>query len=78
MNHRHSKTRAAGSTTVASPQTAIERRAASRASDALDWESKALARVSEHVRTAPAQDDRLGWEQTVLDVLRKRIERGPQ
>ena len=47
----------------------------------LDWESKALARVRGHLKEVPATDTgdqpKLGWEATVLDVLRRRIERGP-
>ncbi|HTE42373.1 MAG TPA: hypothetical protein VK629_16235 [Steroidobacteraceae bacterium] len=57
----------------------IERRSEVRADEEGDWESRALARVSGHLRSLPDEPQQpLGWEQTVLDVLRRRIERGPQ
>jgi hypothetical protein len=60
----------------------VERRAVPRvidADDASDWESRALARVTGHLRNLPDEAQQpLGWEQTVIDVLRRRIEGGPQ
>jgi len=56
-----------------------ERRSADRTSDDTDWESKVLARVSgrlrEKVDGAAAGEPVLGWEATVLDALRRRIEK---
>jgi hypothetical protein len=56
-----------------------ERRSADRTSDDTDWESKVLARVSgrlqERAEAAATDEPALGWEATVLDALRRRIER---
>jgi hypothetical protein len=58
---------------------AIERRSAARTSDDAGWESKVLARVSsrlqERSNSVAVDEPVLGWEATVLDVLRRRIER---
>jgi hypothetical protein len=64
---------------MTSPPT-TERRSADRTSDDTDWESKVLARVSgrlqERANEIAAQGEpELGWEATVLDSLRKRIEK---
>jgi hypothetical protein len=55
-----------------------DRRKPNRTRDDADWESKVLGRVSSHLRDIPADDadhPSLGWETTVLDTLRRRIER---
>jgi hypothetical protein len=57
-----------------------ERRSAERTSDDADWESKVLARVSGRLQeracdSAAHSEPALGWEATVLDVLRRRIEK---
>jgi hypothetical protein len=57
-----------------------ERRSASRTRDDADWESKVIGRLNGRLHQLPTADPRnddptLGWEATVLDVLRKRIER---
>jgi hypothetical protein len=57
-----------------------ERRSADRTPDDASWESKVLARVSgrlhERANAGPAVDEPvLGWEATVLDTLRERIEK---
>jgi hypothetical protein len=56
-----------------------ERRSADRTSDDAGWEAKVLARVSNRLRdstskSAATDDPILGWEATVLDTLRKKIE----
>ena len=55
-----------------------ERRRAERTSDDAGWESKVLARVSgrlqERANGGSADEPVLGWEATVLDTLRRRIE----
>jgi hypothetical protein len=58
----------------------IERRSLERTSDDADWESKVLARVSSRLQEHSGRIDEpsLGWESTVLDTLRKRIEQGPR
>jgi hypothetical protein len=58
----------------------IDRRSVERTSDDADWESKVLARVSARLqeRSAAGDEPSLGWESTVLDTLRKRIEQGPR
>ena len=58
----------------------IERRSAQRASEDTGWESKVLARMSGRLQeranaAAVADEPVLGWEATVLDTLRRRIER---
>ena len=57
----------------------IERRSADRAGDNAGWESKVLARVSgrlqERASHATGEEPALGWEATVLDTLRQRIEK---
>jgi hypothetical protein len=59
----------------------VERRGLSRIGDDADWESKVLGRIHGRVRELSAEvpNDRpsIGWETSVLDVLRRRIERGP-
>ena len=53
-----------------------ERRSQDRDRDA-DWESKTVGRVLGRLRNLPPQNgDQTpdGWESTVLDTLRKRIE----
>jgi hypothetical protein len=59
--------------------TKIERRRADRTADDTDWESKVLARVSgrlqERASGAAGDEPVLGWEATVLDTLRQRIEK---
>jgi hypothetical protein len=56
-----------------------ERRSVERTSDDASWESKVLARVSgrlqERASGDTADEPVLGWEATVLDTLRRRIER---
>ena len=63
-------------------QPITERRSADRTTDAVNWESKVLARVSgrlqERANNGTVDEPKLGWESSVLDVLRKRIEQGPK
>lgn len=57
-----------------------ERRSQDREQD-LDWESKVIGRLGGRLKNLPAEDslntDNAGWEASVLDTLRRRIERGP-
>jgi hypothetical protein len=58
----------------------IERRRADRTRDDADWESKVLGRLNGRLHQMPAPETNgeppnLGWESSVLDVLRKRIEK---
>lgn len=55
-------------------QNDFDRRSANRTGDDADWESKVLGRVRSHLREA-ADQPTLGWEATVLDTLRRKIER---
>lgn len=57
----------------------VERRRADRTADDADWESKVVGRLNGRLHDLPAGSDQpsLGWESSVLDVLRKRIEKGP-
>ena len=58
-----------------------DRRSSTRTREDADWESKVLGRVGGHLRNLPDIDTdhpNLGWETTVLDTLRRRIERGPK
>lgn len=61
------------------PVSGQDRRSANRTRDDADWESKVLGRLNGRLHALPADskpdDPTLGWEATVLDVLRKRIER---
>ena len=55
-----------------------ERRSADRPSDDADWESKVLARVSGRLQErdkSGGEEPALGWESSVLDILRQRIEK---
>jgi hypothetical protein len=61
----------------------VERRRTERSNDDAGWESKVLARVSgrlqERANQSAGKDEPvLGWEATVLDTLRQRIEREPK
>ena len=61
-----------------------ERRRRDRADD-LDWESKVIGRLHGRLQHLPMRDatdqpvdsSNVSWEAGVLDVLRRRIERGP-
>ena len=60
-----------------------ERRSANRTADNAGWESKVLGRLSgrlqERAADRAAKDEpTVGWESTVLDTLRRRIERAPK
>lgn len=57
----------------------VERRRADRTGNDADWESKVVGRLNGRLQDLPAETDQpsLGWESTVLDVLRKRIEKDP-
>ena len=57
----------------------VERRSVERTRDDAGWESKVVGRLNGRLNELPASDDpsELGWESAVLDVLRKRIEKGP-
>ena len=57
----------------------VERRRAERTRDDAGWESKVVGRLNGRLNELPSSDDpsQLGWEASVLDVLRKRIEKGP-
>ena len=59
--------------------TLVERRSVERTRDDAGWESKVVGRLSGRLSELPTSDDppQLGWEGAVLDVLRKRIEKGP-
>jgi hypothetical protein len=58
-----------------------ERRSPNRTRDDADWESKVLGRVSGRLKTLQNQTENdqtnAGWESSVLDALRRKIERGP-
>jgi hypothetical protein len=62
-----------------STEPTVERRATSRTRDDADWESKVIGRLNGRLHQLPATDGDnppgIGWESSVLDVLRKRIER---
>jgi hypothetical protein len=56
----------------------FDRRGPNRTRDDADWESKVLGRVRAHLQNLPEATDNpqtLGWEATVLDTLRRKIER---
>ena len=55
-----------------------ERRSANRTRDDADWESKVVGRLGGRLRNLPVDgEEKIGWETSVLDTLRRRIERGP-
>jgi hypothetical protein len=59
----------------------IARRRVDGGQDDADWETKALDRVRSHLDTLHSDDETtrsLGWESSILDALRRKIERGPQ
>lgn len=56
--------------------TKTERRKEERQPDAEDWESIALRRVARRVEAlpeSPPHADDFGWEEAVLENLRKRL-----
>lgn len=56
--------------------TRAERRKEDRHDEAEDWESIALRRVARRVENlpeSPPHADDFGWEEAVLDNLRKRL-----
>lgn len=53
-----------------------ERRGAERTPDDANWEAKVIGRMNGRLHNLPpAADQEVGWESSVLDVLRKRIEK---